>query len=344
MRTVIFIPPLKKVSGGLVALQELACLLARLGFDVAVASTAQPGAVLDGVDICVPRLSWNKPFLGPHDIWLVPEGWPNAIAPGAGAGAQTLVYVQNWLFMMTALPEGVRWSRLPVRYLAVSRPVRWFCEDALGLTVDAVLPPSIHPDFFVQDTRRDTRDKHVRIAYMPRKNRALADQIRAVALACLETGGYGARVEFVSIHDRPRGEVARMLASCHIFMSTGFPEGFGLPPAEAMACGCVPVGFGGLGGFEYMRNPETCALRGLYSPPFDLPPVEETAKLAAGNGFFVSDGDVLGAGRALAHAVRLAHAGGGPWEALVANCRATAKNYTVEAREKAVQRIWDGLT
>ncbi len=39
-----------------------------------------------------------------------------------------------------------------------------------------------------------------------------------------------------------------------IFLATGYPEGFGLPPLEAMACGCVVVGFSGGGGLEYMTH------------------------------------------------------------------------------------------
>jgi glycosyltransferase involved in cell wall biosynthesis len=35
-------------------------------------------------------------------------------------------------------------------------------------------------------------------------------------------------------------------------------EGFGLPPAEAMACGCYVVGFTGLAGREFF-DPATCA-------------------------------------------------------------------------------------
>lgn len=41
-----------------------------------------------------------------------------------------------------------------------------------------------------------------------------------------------------------------------IFLATGYPEGFGLPPLEAMACGCVVVGFSGGGGLEYMEDGE----------------------------------------------------------------------------------------
>ena len=38
-----------------------------------------------------------------------------------------------------------------------------------------------------------------------------------------------------------------------VFLSFGHPEGFSLPPAEAMACGCVVIGYHGRGGREYFR-------------------------------------------------------------------------------------------
>lgn len=46
-------------------------------------------------------------------------------------------------------------------------------------------------------------------------------------------------------------EIAQVLRSAAIFLSFSEREGFGLPPAEAMACGCYVVGFTGLGGREF---------------------------------------------------------------------------------------------
>jgi len=56
------------------------------------------------------------------------------------------------------------------------------------------------------------------------------------------------------------GEIARMSESesadimkrSSIFVSASSMEGFGMPPAEAMACGCVVVGFNGIAGAEFM--------------------------------------------------------------------------------------------
>ena len=38
-----------------------------------------------------------------------------------------------------------------------------------------------------------------------------------------------------------------------LFLSFGFPEGFGLPVAEAFACGCAVIGYDGLGGRELFK-------------------------------------------------------------------------------------------
>jgi len=42
-----------------------------------------------------------------------------------------------------------------------------------------------------------------------------------------------------------------------MFLSFGYPEGFSLPPAEAMSCGCIVAGYHGMGGREYFK-PEFC--------------------------------------------------------------------------------------
>ena len=61
----------------------------------------------------------------------------------------------------------------------------------------------------------------------------------------------------VAIDGQPEAAVARVLGECLLFLSFGTPEGFGLPPLEAMACGCVAVGYHGRGGREYW-DPAYC--------------------------------------------------------------------------------------
>jgi len=43
-----------------------------------------------------------------------------------------------------------------------------------------------------------------------------------------------------------------VLRESAVFLSSSHPEGFGLPPCEALACGCVVIGYHGGGGKEFL--------------------------------------------------------------------------------------------
>lgn len=53
----------------------------------------------------------------------------------------------------------------------------------------------------------------------------------------------------------PQAEVAQALARAKIFLLGNEREGLGLPGLEAMASGCVTIGFHGGGGREYAHYP-----------------------------------------------------------------------------------------
>jgi glycosyltransferase involved in cell wall biosynthesis len=91
-----------------------------------------------------------------------------------------------------------------------------------------------------------------RIAVMPRRRNADCRQVLALLAAhgCLDSW------EIVNIDGRPENEAARALQSCSVFLSFSELEGFGMPPAEAMACGCYVVGFTGFAGREFF-DPST---------------------------------------------------------------------------------------
>lgn len=59
---------------------------------------------------------------------------------------------------------------------------------------------------------------------------------------------------FVEIKDMTEDEVVKTLSDSLIFLSFSSREGFGLPAAEAMAAGCLVVGYTGVGGEEYFTK------------------------------------------------------------------------------------------
>jgi glycosyltransferase involved in cell wall biosynthesis len=66
---------------------------------------------------------------------------------------------------------------------------------------------------------------------------------------------------FVELENRyTQQQVIDFYRSADIFMAIGYPEGFALPPLEAMACGCAVVGFTGGGASEFMLDGETALI------------------------------------------------------------------------------------
>ena len=311
-------------------LARLAGHLHAAGFDVAVAHREplpeQAVADMRGA----PAVAWDDLALSKGDLWLVPEGWPNALAPGLDAGARCVVYVQNWAYLFSALPPGVDWRGLPgVRFVSVSDPVARHLKLTLGLD-SPILRADVNLELFRAPASKPSLDagQPLRVAWMPRKNKALARRIREIVDTRLPGG-----VEWLGIEAIPPRKVARTLASAHVFLATGFPEGCSLPPLEAMACGCLVVGFGGSGGFDYMRQAAEFAWS--YRPWWPLRDVEW-----GGNGLWVADADVLAAALAVEQAAQWWRRGDPLLAKTLAAARVTAEAYSTERLAQAAAALW----
>lgn len=96
-------------------------------------------------------------------------------------------------------------------------------------------------------------NKKYQIAYMPRKNIRDSQIVRAL----IECQPWSHGWSFVPIDNMSHEQVVKTMQDSLIFLSFGYPEGFGLPVAEALACGCAVVGYSGLGGRELFNIPES---------------------------------------------------------------------------------------
>ncbi|ERJ60636.1 glycosyltransferase [Sphingobacterium paucimobilis] len=97
-------------------------------------------------------------------------------------------------------------------------------------------------------------EKKKKIAFMPRKLSEDALQVINIIQAKSLSIGW----EIVAIEDKSEFEVAEELQDTMIFLSFNDQEGFGLPPVEAMACGCYVIGYMGRAGVEYFKE-EFCS-------------------------------------------------------------------------------------
>ncbi len=93
--------------------------------------------------------------------------------------------------------------------------------------------------------------KQDQIAFMPRK--LPGDVVQVINM--LKFWGALEGFELVEIENQTEQEVAATLQNALFFLSFSDRESFGLPPAEAMACGCVVIGYHGSGGREFLKAP-----------------------------------------------------------------------------------------
>lgn len=105
---------------------------------------------------------------------------------------------------------------------------------------------SINKDIFFYSS-----EKKKQIAYMPRKN--LKDALHVISLIKYRNKLQG--WDFYPMDRISEFEVGRIMRESAIFLSFSEMEGFGMPPAEAMACGCLVIGYHGQGGKEYFKQP-----------------------------------------------------------------------------------------
>ena len=327
MKTYIFLPPVKKPTGGITVLRQIADILHQAGRDACLVPRETGGWRPQGLADAAPIIEWADLNMTSNDLWLIPEGWVNALAPGLEAKAHCINYVQNWAYLFSALPEGVDWHNLPVEFLAVSNPVARFIKDATFKDAP-VIRPGIDRSIFRPGNKKTDR---ITIAFMPRKNKALVQQIKAI----YEHRCGGNCVRWLPIEGMETHQVAEALRASHIFLATGFPEGCPLPPLEAMGCGCLPVGFSGFGGWDYMRQIQTTP---RYTPWIELREVNWT-----GNGFWCADGDVLDAALCLEDAINMIKEDDLYLAAALDACQETADAYSTDEQKLSVLTAWDAF-
>jgi hypothetical protein len=167
------------------------------------------------------------------------------IAPGIAK----IIFNQNAYFSFKGYPTDARGVSFPYRHadvvatFVVSRDSEHFLQYTFsGIRVHRVRW-SIDSAIF-----RPGRQRARRISYMTRRGGADALHVLTTLAARGSLNDY----EVSALAGLGEDCVAASLRASLIFLSLGYHEGLPRPPAEAMACGAIVVGYDGFGGREYM--------------------------------------------------------------------------------------------
>lgn len=239
-------------SGGIRVAYRHVDLLNEAGFPAAVLHRRQ-GFRCNWFENNTRVLGCREIEIGPDDLVVVGELAVSLLA-ALPQGFRFAVFNQNaHLTWRRASPEYVRaYTRSPdlSGMLTVSaHGVELLRHIAPAATVLRTHNSIDERLFFAS---RGPRDRV--ISYMPRRGRDEARQVLGILRARGALEGWRV-TEIDGLTEREVGDHLRKSA---IFLSLAYHEGFGLPAAEAMACGAYVVGFHGFSGREFFR-PQFCS-------------------------------------------------------------------------------------
>ena len=254
-------PDRTKPIGGVKQMHRLAEGLSSLGRDVSLIQTDasfHPGWFVSNVKtVDLNRWKTIKDLTPARDIIILPETYISSFSTYAPQ-LPKVIYNQNGHYTFLA-PKGVPKSSISgyfeqvlacyldnpelIHVLCVSDYDSRFLVQSLGLSSSkvSIVPNSIESCFHYTPSA-----KKPIVAYMPRKN----ELDSSLLVKLIEKQPWFANYEFAAIDNMHQLDVAHILRESMVFLSFGHPEGFGLPVAEAMACGCYCIGYSGLGGRE----------------------------------------------------------------------------------------------
>ena len=269
-RRLLFVcyPDTNNPIGGVKQIYRQVELLHKAGWDAYVLQE-QPGFRADWFRSDAPVMDLEtykaSPPSADNDLVVLPETWLSNV-PSYFPGVPKVIFNQNAFYSFGL--SGACDNRTLDLYrhgdikavVTVSKDSRALLTEGCGIPQEScfALINGIDRQLF-----HAPAVKHRRVVFLGRKH---VDHARKVALMASKHP----RLKHLGFHELPvmqHAEVASALREALLFLSCGHPEGFGLPLAEAIACGCLVVGYHGLAGRDfalpYMQAVEFGDLLGL---------------------------------------------------------------------------------
>lgn len=305
-RRVIFVlEPFPFPSGGVAVIYRHAEILAMHGIPAFVALPQRPPVDFYGSRAPLIIHQGRLPVKA-GDIFVIPEGFPTYVKALAAAPVERLMFCQNQYYLPFGADPKAGFAEFGVHgVIASSDTVSGFLRDVYGLTDVPVIPCAIDTAIFSPGSA-----KRRQIAFMPRK---LPDDSAFIQAVFRRRHTRYADVPWVPIEQMSQRQAAAVLAHSEVFLSLSHKESLGLPPLEAMACGCLVAGFHGDGGREYMTG---------------------------ANGWWAETGDWKGCVDGLAAALDQLQQGGHELAARLDAMAATVGRYSPERMEAALLSFW----
>lgn len=239
------------------------------------------------------------------DVIVMPEPWRLHIDGFANMAVQKVMHCQNPYYLFNGVDDVSQIAQKGISAVITCSDYTTGLLRRIGYQgAMQTIQPAVSPLF------QNGAVKKRQIAYMPRKREYEISYVRGLFRSLYPELR---SVPWVPIHNMGVEQCATVLGESAVFAAFSHIEGLGLPPLEAMASGCVVVGFNGLGGSDYSTTQ---------------------------NGLWIAEGDHLGFAHALADGLRATEQPS--WLAgLQAHGQATAARYNSERFLGDVRHFWE---
>ena len=244
-RILYFCPDFPQPSGGIKTLYRHVQTLAEMGFDAWIVHQQAPFRVTwHGYEAPTLWLS-ERPRFAPQDILVIPEVMPQVMQQTARFSGERIVIALSWSPTYWNLPQGQTWSSFGIRRVITKSPlIKQYLRWSMGIEA-TLINEYVTPERYYHATEA----KRPKICYLTRKERS-ATWLHQVLHAKGEpfTG-----FEWMPLRELSEDEYARHLREATVYVTTNMQEGMNTSVLEAMACGCLVVGYSGVGGGVYME-------------------------------------------------------------------------------------------
>ena len=244
-------PDIPTPTGGIKVLYRHVDILVSKGYRASIVHQ-QPGFRCTWFENTTPVTYMPFVRFAPGDFLVVPEIYGPELA-AALPGVTKVIYNQSGSLTFQGYPMDGSGDMTP--YLDPSVVAAFVISDTVAAYVGYVFPGMplyrMHwsIDFgtfsYVGASHKDRQ-----ICFMPRRHAEEATQVFNI----LKFRGALEGFRVVAIEGMTARQTADVMGKSMLFFSFGYPEGLPLPPAEAMARGCVVVGYDGWGGREYFKR------------------------------------------------------------------------------------------
>ncbi len=244
-RILYFCPDFPQPSGGIKTLYRHVRRLKEMGFDAWIVHQKRPFQVTwHGYEAPTIWLS-DRPQFTPRDVLVIPEVMPQIMQQTARFAGERIVIALSWSPTYWNLPHGQTWRSYGIERVMTKSPlIKEYLRWSMGIESTLISE-------YVNEARyRFTPEqKRPKVCYLTRKERSAA-WLHSILCA---KGAPFTEFEWMALRGLSENEYAHHMREATVYVSTNMQEGMNTSVLEAMACGCLVVGYSGIGGV-YMEG------------------------------------------------------------------------------------------